>query len=70
VTFQITRMNADGARWQSQHDVLRPDGRIAATILSRGVWINSASRKIQAPPPELEVALAPLRSDNLIVIGS
>jgi acyl-CoA thioester hydrolase len=70
VTFQITGMSADGARWQSQHDVLRPDGRVAATIRSRGAWISLASRKIQAPPPELAAAFEPLCSNDLIVIGS
>jgi acyl-CoA thioesterase FadM len=70
VTYQVTGYSADGNRWRVRHEVLRPDGAIAATVRTTGAWFGLQSRRIQAPPPELAAATDAIRSQDFVVVES
>lgn len=41
---------ADGSHWRVYQEVLRPDGKDAATLSIQGGWIHLDERKLVAPP--------------------
>jgi hypothetical protein len=56
VTRQVIGYSADGTRWCTRNQVMRPDGAIAAIVTTTGAWFGLRSRRIEAPPPQLVAA--------------
>jgi acyl-CoA thioester hydrolase len=70
VTYQVTGYSADGKRWRSRTQMLRPDGAVAATVTTTGAWFGLRSRRIEAPPPELVAATDSIKSEDFAVLVS
>lgn len=60
VTLALGGCAPDGSRFRLVNEVLRADGKVAARVRSEGGWLDLASRKLIAPPPELLTALQKL----------
>ena len=48
----VTKLSDDAGRWSMRHEVIRPDGQLAATIEADGAWIDLTTRKLAVPPPD------------------
>ena len=48
----VTKLSEDAGRWSMRHEIMRPDGQLAATIEADGAWINMTTRKLGIPSPE------------------
>jgi acyl-CoA thioester hydrolase len=70
VTYQVTGYSADGKRWRSRTQMLRPDGAVAATVTTNGAWFGLRSRRIEAPRPELVAATDSIKSEDFAVLES
>jgi acyl-CoA thioester hydrolase len=57
VTYVLAGHAADGSRFILRHDVFRPDGKLAARIISTGGWLDLDARRLVAPPPALLAAM-------------
>lgn len=53
VTFALAGLSAQGARWKVHHDVIKSNGKKAASIDMEGVLLDLATRQAVAPAPEL-----------------
>ena len=51
VHTQVTKLSEDAGRWSMTHEILRPDGTLAATIEADGAWIDMTTRKLALPTP-------------------
>ncbi len=48
----VTKLSEDAGRWSMRHEIIRPDGQLAATIEADGAWIDLTTRKLAVPPVE------------------
>lgn len=53
VTFALAGLSAQGARWKVHHDVIKSNGKKAASIDMEGVLLDLSTRQAVAPAPEL-----------------
>lgn len=60
VRTSVTKLSDDAGRWSMRHEVIRPDGELAATIEADGAWIDLATRKLAVPPPDVAAAFRAL----------
>jgi acyl-CoA thioester hydrolase len=60
VTHEIAGASDDFSRFMLRNEFYRPDGKLAARLVSTGGWLALASRKLIAPPPAVVSALAAL----------
>lgn len=60
VRTRVTALSEDAGRWSISHEVLRPDGELAATIEADGAWINMHTRKLAVPPEHVASAFRAL----------
>ena len=71
VTLAAGGLSADSSRFLLRNEILRPDGKPAATVTSAGGWLDLAGRKLVAPPDALLSALRSLsRSEDFRVLPS
>ena len=71
VTLVLAGLSVDGSRFLMRNDVLGPEGKLCARIDSTGGWLDLASRRLVAPPPELLAALGTLaRSEDFAELPS
>ena len=71
VTLALGGCAPDGTRFRLVNEVVRADGKVAARVRTEGGWLDLATRKLIAPPPELMSALQVLsRSDDFEVLQS
>ena len=49
----LFREEAIYRRWSMRHEIIRPDGQLAATIDVDGAWIDMVTRKLALPPPDI-----------------
>jgi acyl-CoA thioester hydrolase len=68
VTYQVIGYSADGTRWCTRNQVMRPDGAIAAIVTMTGAWFDLRPRRIEAPPPLLVAATDAIRSRDFIAL--
>lgn len=68
VTHQVIGYSADGTRWCTRNQVMRPDGAIAAIVTTTGAWSGLRSRRVEAPPPQLVAATDAIRSRDFTVL--
>ncbi len=57
VTISCRSMSEDGSRFTLVNEFFKEDGRLAARVTSSGGWLDLASRKLIAPPPDLLAAM-------------
>ena len=57
-TLALAGLAADGSRFRLRNEFLRADGALAARVDSTGGWLDTAARRLIAPPAELGKALA------------
>ena len=57
VTLILGGLAPDGSRFRLTNEVLRSDGKLAARVRSEGGWLDLATRRLVAPPPEILAAL-------------
>ena len=50
VTVKLRDLSPDGVEWKLLHEIVREDGKLAATIEITAVWIDVKARKKTAPP--------------------
>lgn len=60
ITCRLARLSPDADRWSIHHELLKPDGAVAATIEVDGAWLDLPSRKLCIPPEELVEAMLSL----------
>jgi acyl-CoA thioester hydrolase len=60
VRTRVTALSDDAGRWSIRHEVMRPDGELAATIEADGAWINMQTRKLAVPPVNVAEAFREL----------
>ncbi|SPF46266.1 putative thioesterase [Syntrophobacter sp. SbD1] len=53
VNLAIAGLADDGSRWLMRNEFFRPDGKIAAIVMSMGGWLDLSARKIVAAPEKL-----------------
>jgi acyl-CoA thioester hydrolase len=53
ITFAVAGLSAQGARWKVHHDVLKSNGKKAASLDVEGVILDLTSRKPVPATPEL-----------------
>lgn len=64
VTVELTALSSSGHRWELQHRISRGD-ELAASVRLSGGWLSLDTRRLVAPPAELNAALTALpRSDD------
>jgi acyl-CoA thioester hydrolase len=70
-SFKLAGLSPDGARWLTRHDILKLNGKTAATIKLEGVWLNIHTRQAIAPPPDvLEIFNSLPRTENFETLRS
>lgn len=60
ITYVLSGLSPQGARWKIRHDVLKSNGKKAVSIDFEGALLNLSTRKSVLPTPEL------LQTFNLI----
>lgn len=60
VDVRCAGLSEDSSHWKVHQDVLRSDGREAATLTIQGGWLHLDTRKLVAPPAELAAILLSL----------
>ena len=53
ITFAVAGLSAHGGRWKVHHDILKSNGKKAASLSVEGVILDMASRKPVPATPEL-----------------
>lgn len=53
ITYSLSGLSPSGARWRVHHDVLKANGKKAASINLEGAILNLSTRKPALPIPEL-----------------
>lgn len=60
VTLAVAGLSADGSRFVLRNQILRPDGRLCASVTTTGGWLDLGARRLVTPPPALLTALQSL----------
>jgi acyl-CoA thioester hydrolase len=60
VTLAVAGLAPDGSRFVLRNEILRPDGKLCASVTTTGGWLDLAARKLVAPPAGLLAALQSL----------
>ncbi|MEM7596429.1 MAG: thioesterase family protein [Pseudomonadota bacterium] len=69
VSFALAGMSENGAKFMLENQIKREDGKLCATVRTRGIWMDLRARKAVAPPEALFQAMQTLTKtkdfDNL-----
>ena len=57
VTLAMAALAEDGSRWLMRNEFFRPDGGMAARVMSAGGWLDLSARRLVAAPAKLLGAL-------------
>ena len=49
VNMKLTKARKDGSRWSVQHEIIKPEGTLAAVINADLAWIDLTERKLTVP---------------------
>ena len=60
VNFALAGISDDGSRFRIRNEFFRQDGKLAARVTTHGGWLSLDSRRLVAPPPELNDILSAL----------
>ncbi len=50
MNLQVVRSRKDFSRWTIQHQIIKNEGTLAATLTVDGAWLNVVERKLATPP--------------------
>ncbi|HVZ56626.1 MAG TPA: thioesterase family protein [Chitinophagaceae bacterium] len=50
IDLQLLQARPDFSRWAIRHRITREPGQVGAIITVEGAWINTAARRLAAPP--------------------
>jgi acyl-CoA thioester hydrolase len=50
IDIKLLKANADFSRWSMQHQFIRDNETVCATLTIDGAWINTQLRKLTIPP--------------------
>ncbi len=53
ITVKMAKMKPDASRWSIQHEFMRADQKLLATLTVEGAWIDTVLRKLASPLPAL-----------------
>lgn len=53
INLHLKQARKDFSRWSIQHQLIKEDGQLAATITVDGAWIDMVKRKLATPPPAI-----------------
>ena len=53
ITYALAGLSPQGSRWKAQHEVLKSNGKKAASLEIEGAILNLATRKPAFPTPDL-----------------
>ena len=53
ITAKVAKMKADASRWSIQHEFMRADQKLLATLTVDGAWIDTNLRKLASPIPAI-----------------
>lgn len=71
VTYALAGHAQDGSRFLLKHEILHADGKLSATVISLGGWMNLDTHKLVAPPPKLLAVMNLLeKTENFVVLPS
>ncbi|PWI15273.1 thioesterase [Streptomyces sp. Act143] len=62
VDTRVIGLSQDVSRWRFEHILTRESGEKAAEVRTLGAWIDLATRKIAAPPAELQALFETVRT--------
>lgn len=57
VTLYVSAVNADGSRFTFCNDIYNADGKKVTSIITVAGWLDLQTRKLIAPPPDLNQLL-------------
>jgi acyl-CoA thioester hydrolase len=57
VTTELCGLSIDGKHWRMRNRIFKADGTLACVIDVQGAWLDTTTRKIVAPPSELQDAM-------------
>ncbi|MBW8878941.1 MAG: thioesterase family protein [Acidobacteria bacterium] len=60
VTLELAGISSDASRFRLRNDFLRPDGSLAARLITTGGWLDLGRRRLVAPPEALATLLSAL----------
>lgn len=70
IDFRALGLAPDASRWDLTHDVVRSDGKTAATVRVEGGWLDLVTRKLTVPPEEIRLLLERLpRTDDFSTLA-
>jgi acyl-CoA thioester hydrolase len=58
IRFEVMWSKRDMSRWSIRHQLIKADGKLAATITVDGAWMDTNLRKLTIPPPEAQEQMA------------
>ena len=71
VTLSIAALSGDGSHFRLRNEFWRADGQRAATVTTRGGWLDLERRRLTVPPDELRSVLEAMpRTEDFEVIDS
>ncbi|MFC4263677.1 acyl-CoA thioesterase [Ferruginibacter yonginensis] len=50
INMKVEKLTADFGRWSMVHEIFKNDSTLSAIINIDGAWLNTAIRKLAAPP--------------------
>ncbi|WP_196885346.1 thioesterase family protein [Aureivirga sp. CE67] len=53
VTVCLAGMSENGDRFKFQHQIIKPNGVVAAEVIVTGAWLDLAKRKLSVPPSDI-----------------
>ncbi|MBO9572829.1 MAG: thioesterase family protein [Chitinophagaceae bacterium] len=53
ITARLAKMKADASRWSIQHEFMRADKKLLATLTVDGAWIDTKLRKLAPSMPAI-----------------
>jgi acyl-CoA thioester hydrolase len=70
LTAKVAKLKPDASRWSIEHEFLRADNKLLATLTVEGAWIDTSLRKLASPIPQLviDVFNAFPKAENFVLI--
>lgn len=53
MNLQLIRSKRDFSRWSIQHQILKSEGAVCATLTVDGAWMDVVRRKLSSPPEKV-----------------
>ena len=53
ISLRLTKSRRDYSRWTIQHDIIKGDDIVSATLTVDGAWMDTQKRKLARPPVQV-----------------